>query len=92
MLAASERGRHVATMADAQDDPLESELGDQRVELFDIAVAALRVAGEDEADVVEALRLESARGLDQHFLALPCGEPRGDQNDALVRLNAPDPP
>ena len=76
-------------MADARGDALQPRLGDQRVELLHVAAAPLRIARHDIAHALQPALLQPARRLDQHFLALPAGQPRGHQHDALVRRDVP---
>ena len=42
-----------------------------------------------KATSVEARVAQLGRRLDQHLLALPAGEPGGEQHDALVRRDLP---
>ena len=76
-------------MADARDDSGEAGFADQRVEIADIAIAPLGVAGQDIAHVLEPARFQQARRLDQQFLAFPSRQPRRQQHDPFVRRDAP---
>src|SRR5690606_6852912 len=67
----------------------EPRLGDLLVEFLEVAVTALRVAGQDEGGVAVAAVTQDARGLDQYALPLPSREAPRQQDDTLVRLDLP---
>ena len=86
----AEGGGHVVLVADDAHALIEPGRMDLRCQRRPVGAAPLRVAGEDEHRVVEAGRCaSSARRLDDDLLALPGGQPRGVQHDALACRRCP---
>ncbi len=78
-------GGHVMAVADDADVVHQLAGADGPFELGQVAGAALAVAGQDQQEVGDAARLEFGGRLDGQGLALPAGEPAGEQ-DAGARV------
>ena len=69
--------------------PFELARLDQAVEILDVGVPALRIAGQDVGDVRQARVAKLGGRLDQDLLALPAGQAGGQEHHALVRRDVP---
>ena len=79
-------------MADQPDAVVQPGLGDGGLQFAAIAVAALVVAGQDDEEVRGPHGLQPRRRLDGEGLALPAGQPPGQQEaDAPVVVVDPPP-